>query len=232
MNVGLAEVVGFFIGDGCLSKSPRMNRPSESKTFLLTGSSNRNSEEYFNHLNNILFENFKVKCNLYHRKDNDVFLLRTGNKDIINFFLSLGYSFGPKSRTIFIPQEILKNRLLTISCLRGIFNSDGSIYRRYSKRYSSHPKHYSNLFNIQFKSMSSILINQINNILEEEEIKCNKIIVDKTTNAYVLRITSQKDVLKFLDTVQVNHPYHKEKIKRIQRDLNPRPPGFSNRASF
>lgn len=77
--MALAELVGFFIGDGCLSKSKRKNRTSESKVFLLTGSANRRSEEYFNYLNKILFENFNVKSNIYHRKDNDVFLLRTGN---------------------------------------------------------------------------------------------------------------------------------------------------------
>ncbi len=98
--------------------------------------------------------------------------------------------------------------------------------------YGAHPRHYSNLFNIQFKSMSLILTTQINKILEIENIKCNNIIVDKSTKAYVLRITSQKEVSKFLEIFQINHPYHLEKIKRIQRDLNPRPPGFSNRASF
>ncbi|MBT3866230.1 hypothetical protein HOF78_04000 [Candidatus Woesearchaeota archaeon] len=211
MDEDLAEFVGFFIGDGCLSKS------RSTGVLLLTGAAKRQSEEYFLHLNKILMENFNGCGNVYHRRDSDVFLLRVYNKKILGFFLKLGYSYGPKSNTVFIPEEIIRERRLSTACLRGIFNSDGSIYRRYSKAYGKHKRHYKDYFNVQFKSNSKTLVEQIKSILEREEIFTNKIIVDN--KAFVLRITSQKMVGKFLDTININHPYHIERIKSGPRGI-------------
>ena len=76
------------------------------------------------------------------------------DKNIINFLLELGYSFGPKSKTVFIPDKILQNKNLSVNCLRGIFNSDGFVYGGYSKKCVGHKRFYNNYFNVQYKSKS------------------------------------------------------------------------------
>lgn len=212
LNDDLSEFVGFFIGDGCLSKSG-------GQQIVLTGSAKRQTEEYFVYLNNVLRENFDVEGNIYHRKDNDVFLLRTNNPVLVGFLLNLGFKFGPKSQTVKIPEKIMENTNLSIACLRGIFNSDGSIYRRYGKKYRNHPKHYTDYFNIQFKSMSLELIAQIKNILGSLGLASNRIIRDKSNGASILRITAQRSVNKFLNVVKINHPHHLARIKSGPRGI-------------
>ena len=211
MNEELAEFVGVFIGDGCLSEYARKNRPSNVRVILFTGSWEKDSDYYQRIIKDISYKYFKYGIRIYHRKDDNTVRFFITNKNAISFLIALGYNFGPKSETVFILSVIFNNKNCSLACIRGIFNTDGCIYKRYNKMYRNHKKLYSKYKVVQFKSNSYLLIKQIDLILKRENILVNKIIKDK--KASVLRITSQKDIDKFISIVGMNHNYHINRIK-------------------
>lgn len=211
MNEGLSEFIGAFIGDGCLSSYPIKKGLYKAEVIQFTGGWSKDNLYYRKIIGSIIKKNFKIELRVYHRKDDDTVRAYTYNKKVINFLRSLHFSFGPKANTVVIPTSIVNNKKLSISCVRGIFNTDGCVYRRYSKKYNRHNKVYSYYKIIQFKSNSVLLIEQIKTILNNLKIKTNRIIKDE--KAYVLRVTSQQEVNKFISTIKLNHQYHINRIK-------------------
>src|SRR3989344_7347676 len=213
LNEALAEFVGAFIGVGCMSQFLKKGRTKKSTTLLFTGGWDKDSDYYITIIKPISEKHFQTSVRVYHRlDDNSVRCFVNGSK-VIDFLHSLGYTFGKKSTTVFIPSTIYADTDLSIACLRGIFNMDGSIYQRYSKRYRNHPKHYNHYKVIQFTSNSKQLLLQIKQILEKLSIPSNKIIPDK--DSFNLRITNQQDIELFLTTVKMNHQYHIQRIRNI-----------------
>ncbi len=209
LNEGLSEFVGAFIGDGCMTEYPRKDRPSTYQSIQFTGDWSKDFSYYQKIILSIILQNFNYAGRIYHRKDNTVryFIKR---KEVIRFLLGLGYKFGPKANSVFIPESILNNKSMSLACVRGIFNTDGGFYKRYSRKYKNHKKLYSNYNVAQIKSNSKKLLEQIKYILNRENINSNKIIKDK--NAYVFRITNQNEIKKFVSKVGMNHEYHKRRI--------------------
>lgn len=214
IDLALAEFVGAFIGDGCMSRYFVSQIRKYREEIQFTGAWKKDSEYYKEIISGSIKDNFGAGWRIYHRKDDDTVRFFIYNERVIKFLHDLGYKFGPKAKTIFIPTTILKNRKLSVSCLRGIFNTDGTVYSRYSKRYGNHHRAYLNYKVVQFKSISKRLVKQIKLILDRENIKTNRIIEDNA--AYVLRITSQDEITKFISVVDLNHKYHIQRIKNIE----------------
>ncbi len=218
LNEDLAELVGAFIGDGCLSQYYIKNRKKWQQVILFTGSWRNDSLYYKNVIQPIIEKYFKVKCQFYHRKDDDTVRFRTYDKKIILFLLNLGFNFGPKADNVIIPSIIFNDKKLMRGCVRGVFNTDGTIYQRYSKQYKNHPKYYKDYKVIQFKSKSHKLIKQIRLILSEFDLNPNKIIADGKSNIHaVCRITSQPEVKRFEKEINTTHSYHIERMLNICR---------------
>ena len=180
---------------------------------LITGNWKNDSEYYRSFLHPIIMKNFGYSGRLYHRKDDNTARFWINNKDIIQYFVDNGLPVGPKAATIKIPHKIMINKRLSISCVHGIFNTDGCVYRRYSKQYKNHSKSYTNYAVVEFKVKSKALLIQIKYILESNEIKTNSIIKNKI-DAYVLRITSQQEVSRFMKIIKPRK-YHLERYKSI-----------------
>ena len=106
----------------------------------------------------------------------------------------------------------MKKRTLKLACLRGLFNTDGCIYARYSKRYNRHKKIY-RYGVVQFKFNNNFLISQLYKILKQEKCNPNKIIKDK--NSFICRITDQNQVRKFFLLIKTKHPYHLKRFRKI-----------------
>ena len=110
-----------------------------------------------------------------------------------------------------MPKIILDDNNLSICCVRGIFDTDGSIYNRYSKKYKNHSKKYS-YRNLQFKMVSKNIISQVKYILNNNGIITSNI--RKNKESYVLTIHRQDHIKKFFDLFRPSNPYH------IERYLN------------
>ncbi len=212
MNENIAELYGAMIGDGCLSRYFSNYDKRVKFCTLLTG--HTHDEPYYRKaLQSILKKEFDVVGYIRFKRKDNVTRFETMSKKVFDFFKNFGFPIGLKKRLV-IPDIIIEDDKLSLSCVRGIFDTDGSIYRRYSKNYKRHTKLY-NYQVIQIKLNSKIVIRQIKKILERNNIKTNKIICDK--KSFVLRITNQKEIFKFIDKVKPNNKYH---IERFLNNIN------------
>ena len=219
INENLAELYGAMIGDGCLSKYHCNYDNRERHCFLITG--HTHEEAYYRQiLQPILLKEFGIKGCIRFRKDCKATRFETSSKEIFNYFSELGFPIGVKG-DITIPNIILKNSPLAISCIKGIFDTDGSIYQRYSKQYKNHHRFYKYLV-IQFKMKYSTILEQIQMILHNNSIKTTKI--GATNNAFVLRITDQNSVHKFMTIIIPHNPYHTERYLNGLNTASPQGP--------
>ncbi|MAG91650.1 hypothetical protein CMO83_03165 [Candidatus Woesearchaeota archaeon] len=202
----LAELYGAMLGDGCLSKYFANFDKRYKFCTLITG--HYHDEQYYREiLQPILFKEFGIKGCIRLRKDSKVVRFETTYKKVFDFFVGFGFPIGKKN-VISIPNMIKVNNILSLACIRGIFDTDGSIYKRYSKKYDNHNKLYNHLV-IQFKMNSLQIITAIKDILEKNYIKTTK--MGKAGNAFVLRLTDQESIHKFMKTIRPSNPYHTQR---------------------
>ena len=219
LNENLAEVIGAFIGDGCLSTYREGKR---TRTVVLFTGNWKNDEVYYrNMMMPTIRKEFGGQRKIYHRIDDNCIRYVLCDKRIIDFFLGLRMPVGLKENRIRIPNEILESDTLTKACIRGIFNTDGSVYSRYSKRYKSHSTFYKNYAVLQFKMQSRWVIRCLKRRLESYGIKVNRI--TKVLNCSVIRVTDQSSVHRFVGEIGFTHPYHEDRylsIIGIQKERN------------
>lgn len=212
LNEGLAEVVGAFIGDGCISEYFAHGRGTRT-VVLFTGHWKNDRQYYMDKIAAVITEEFGCLIKLYHRKDDNTIRYVLTSKKVVGFFKELGLPVGEKGNKLGIPGAIMKDDKLVLACVRGIFNTDGSIYRRYSKRYSGHARVYRNYAVIQFKMVNHKVIRRIKCVLEKYCIKVNNI--TKVLNCSVIRITDQTSIKKFISLIGFTHPYHEKRYLDI-----------------
>ena len=198
------------IGDGCLSKYFSKYDKREKHCLLITG--HTHDEPYYRgYIQPIFSREFGIKACIRFKKKDNVTRFETISKRIFDIFKKIGFPVGLKGN-ISIPQIILNDNRLSLACVRGIFDTDGSIYNRYSKKYKGHKRKY-NYKNIEFKMNSQNVIMQIKNTLEGNKIKTSK--VRKNRDSYVLNIHSQDSINLFFELVRPHNPYHKERFLNL-----------------
>lgn len=201
----LAEVYGALLGDGCLSTYKSGGR----RHYVVLFAGHTRDDSYYVGVIRPVFEKiFNFSGYLRYRKDYNSVLLSFHSKKVFDFFRNIGFPVGVKGE-LSIPNKAFLETNLALACIRGIFQTDGSIYNRYSKAYVGHAKHY-NYKNIQFKMNAKNLLQQIKSILERVRIKSGNI--RKDGNSFVLTIHTQSSVKRFYELVKPNHPYYVERF--------------------
>jgi len=212
-----AEVVGALIGDGCLCKFLSKSEGNVWRYVVaFTGPWNQDHEYYETRIRPIIYKNFGITGCIYHRRDNDTVGYFIQSERVVKFFHELGLPLGTKGENLGIPPQILADDKLARACIRGIFNTDGCIYRRYSKQYSNHPKHYKSYAVIQFKMKSRRLVEEIKAVLNKSGIRTTKIGEDK--GCWVCRITTQEHVDSFMKLFGITHPHHVQRYMQIREN--------------
>lgn len=207
-NEELAELYGAMLGDGCLCLWRRKNRPTDAIVMILTGHLH-DYEYYTKIIQPIINKFFSVKGYLRFRNEDNAIELRVVSRSVAFFFEAGGFPIGLKGNKLKMPDEIITDARFRIACLRGIFDTDGSVYSRYSKKYKNHPRHYDYKV-VQIKMNARDLLVQIKEILELSGIRSNRIIRDGL-RAYALRITRQSDIEQFFTIIKPSNKYHVER---------------------
>ena len=190
----LAEVIGVNLGDGCVSRT----RNGTSTAHVVAFTAHPSEYWYYESFVKPTLESFfSVRCHLYLRSDNTT-RLHICSKKMVTFLESLGLPIGKKIDAS-IPELILRQGLV-IPFIRGLYHAEGSIYRRYSKKYNTHAKVYDNLLVIQIRMKLRTLMHQLAEELAKLEIRATRL--TEKDGVYTLRITSQEQITKFLAIIQ------------------------------
>ncbi|TFG11354.1 MAG: hypothetical protein EU535_07330 [Promethearchaeota archaeon] len=139
----LVELIGIILGDGHIT----FNR--KKSEYLCEIAFNSLEMDYVYYVNDLIKYVFDIKPKLEVRKKDNTTLLRIFKKEIIQFLLDLGLKAGNKVRNqVEIPFWIKKRppieknkkkwelfyKYVKSACLRGLLDTDGSIYLSWHKK--------------------------------------------------------------------------------------------------
>lgn len=152
LNEKLAELIGVYLGDGTLTKY-----------FMKISGDCRYDLHYFNYLSGLVFNLFGLKVKISKEKKRNTAYLTIFSKNFCSFFKEkYHFSYGDKIKNKSkIPEVIMKDKKLSIACLRGLVDTDGSVSRR--GRNGSQ-------FCIHFCAYSPELLNQVKLLGKKFEI--------------------------------------------------------------
>ncbi|PCI27727.1 hypothetical protein COB55_05215 [Candidatus Wolfebacteria bacterium] len=189
----LAEFVGVMIGDGGISKfstAITLNRVAD--------------KEYILFVSGLIKKLFGIDPKIYDRKVSLATDIIVHRRDLVDFCMSLGLPIGDKLKQgLDIPKWIQKNKSFSIACIRGLVDTDGSVFHH---KYKVNGKQYC-YTKISFTSCSPPLIQSVQRILVRYGFNARI-----SYNGKEVRLESQKDVVKYRDLIGTSNLKHTRKF--------------------
>lgn len=200
MSKLLAEILGIMLGDGCLYKDSR-NKYQTIVTLHL-------QEEQYAHYVKTIFKKFfeGYSFTIFKKKDH----LRIVNTSVHvgSELIKAGFLSGDKiSNNLTVPSWVFSNKQFQMSLLRGLFDTDGCIYRKYA--------HY---LQIQFKFANKYLITDSRRILINLGFHPTKIQkeVCRGKLAWKFYLSRQNEILLFFEKVLPANTKHLFRFNSFQ----------------
>ena len=188
-----SEILGILFGDGCLSRTER------SVQIAITGNKVDDENYLLGHVRTLFLKVFDLELTSRYRHDENTMDLYRHSKKVASILHSWGMPFGLKKLEDLRP----KLELIPIAFIRGVFDTDGSVYRKYGP-YAQ----------IQFKAVSKSLMSFIREHLVALGFRPTRLRPDETKFRFSL--CRQHEVDTFFRTVSPTNPKHLERLRRIR----------------
>jgi hypothetical protein len=185
----ISELSGIMLGDGGIS----------DYQVIITLNSVDDSE-YVLFVKNLIENLFGITPSLYYRKTASAVHIVVSRKGLVEFLVNTcGLVKGHKIKNqASIPDWIKNSTELEIACIRGLIDTDGSIFNH---RYYSKAKEYS-YKKLSFTSVSKPLLLSAYDILRKMEFNC------RLGSNHDLRIDSVSDMKKYFEVIGSHNPKH------------------------
>ena len=171
----LAEIIGILLGDGHIS---------EGQVWFTLGSK---EQKYTYYIENLFFKVFGYhlkRCRIVKKYTS----LYIGSKALVTSLKKMGLVQHKVKSQVGVPDWILNNKQYYPACLRGIFDTDGSIYKlRHGHQ-------------ISFKNMSLVLLKDIRSMLIKLKFSPSQI------SNFSVYITKRKDLRRFKELIGSGNP--------------------------
>ncbi len=199
----LAELIGIILGDGNIQQ----REVSSTYQLRIVGDSNKDKEYLINYVKPLVDSLFNVDSKIYkHNKFNELFV-NVASKKVVEVLISIGMQPGDKIKNqVTIPNWVYKNKSLLKACIRGLIDTDGSIYEL--------KPHWPGLWQICFTNKNEALLNDFRNGLIKVGINPSRIYRykdgKKTPKIY---ITKKSELSKFYKEIGFSNPKHLNKLQ-------------------
>ncbi len=186
-NEELAEFMGIMLGDGGLTRY--------QVTVTLHAIDDK---EYGVYVKSFMQKLFSATPSLYFRTDSKAFCIVIARKKAVSFLCSQGLLVGNKVKhQIKIPDWILENKKYSLACMRGLMDTDGSMY---THRYTIAGKEYK-YKKLCFSSASAPLRKDVLFIL-------HRFGSTATCSGTNVRIDAVADVVRYMKIIGTHNPKH------------------------
>ncbi len=186
----LAELFGILLGDGCITYN-------QVKITL----HKVDDKEYGQFVEDLILQEFGEKPSRYEREN--IFDYMLSGVNLTAKLEELGLKKGNKiKQKVSIPKWILDKRSFSISCVRGLVDTDGGVYIH---RHIVRNRKYCH-FGLCFTSASRPLLEEVYKILIDNGISA------KIQGEQRIYIYNFKEIIKYFKIVGSNNPKHKEKF--------------------
>lgn len=200
VSESLAEFVGILIGDGYLHSNKK------KYTIGVVGSP-KTDVEYFTRVQNLIQDTFGLTTKIHERER--ALRLVFGSKAIFTFLTNtVGLAHGPKKgEAVTIPKSILLKELTTNAVLRGIFDTDGSIFFSDKKGSPNYPT-------IELTTTSGVLATQIAEILAKKGYRVRPRKHRPGNNLVINRVAlyGKKNMKRWFEEIGFTNPIKQRKL--------------------
>lgn len=185
----LAEFVGIVLGDGGITE--------RQVTITLH---HEDDKEYGDFVQKMIMELFGVQPSIYHSTKYSVNNYVVSRSKLVEFCVQkLGLHIGHKIRQqVDMPEWIKKNKAFQRACVRGLVDTDGSVF---THRYKVGGKQYS-YKKIDYTSLSRPLLKSAYEVLKRNGIHA------RPHRGKSLRIDSIEDMKKYFQIIGTHNPKH------------------------
>lgn len=188
----LAEFVGICLGDGYVSKY--------QTSITLNKTVDKDYTPYILELASSLFKNAKIS--IIHRRNEDALDVRVNSRIVADFLINMGII--PKQKKV--PNWIKSSMEYKKSCIRGLFDTEGSVSK---KIYQSKNKGRRIYYQLNFRNYNKDIMKFVRDTLLEIKLKPTL----NPTN--LLYISNPKDIESFKKQVGFSNPKLLNKIKKM-----------------
>lgn len=203
----LAEFVGVVLGDGNLNYYKKGKKIGVYQ-IKIAGDYIRDKEYHLLYLKRLCEKIFNLKINeITNPKHNERFLV-IYSKQLVEFFISMGIFPGDKIKNqSTIPKWISINRSYLRACLRGLIDTDGSIFRMSNKDF--------NLIRIGFTNHNKKLLEDTRTSFIKLDFHPSKII-----NGRQFYISRQEEIKRYIKEIGFKNPKHYSKLPKFSIALS------------
>jgi len=198
----LAYETGVHIGDG--------NLYSKNRTHKITYSGNLQNEEvfYLDYLKPMVEEIYKIQPKVIKKPNKNAILLVINSKKVADFKIEKLNLPNGKKTDITIPKEIKQDLTLAKECLKGIADTDFSLsFKKNRKGIYNEPR-------IELFSRSTLLVNEIYDILLSLKFTANKENVER--RGFIenrLRLYGKENIKRWMEEIGFLNPYRLLKLE-------------------
>ncbi|KHO45884.1 MAG: hypothetical protein QJ16_C0016G0007 [archaeon GW2011_AR1] len=219
-NEKLAELIGVILGDGNISKYQKGKKTGVYQ-INITGHKDLDEDYHTNYLFKIFQELFGLKPITVLSKNSKGRHLIISSKQLVNFFSKHGLKNGDKIKNqSTFPTWIWKKKNFLKACVRGLIDTDGSIFRMSQRDY--------NLIRINFTNHNLTLLKDTRKAFLNLGFNPSKII-----NNRQFYLSRQDEIRKYLKEIGFSNVRHQERLKSFspifqrsrKRDSGSRNPG-------
>jgi len=191
-----SEILGIMFGDGCLSRTER------SVQIAITGNKFDDETYLLKHVRPLFEGVFGLELTSRYRHGENTMDLYRYSKEVALTLYSWGMPIGLKKLENLTP----KLAVAPSAFIRGVFDTDGSVYRKYGP-YAQ----------VQFKTVSKALMSFVREKLTMLGLHPTRIRPDETKHRFLL--CRQAEVEAFFRLVKPSNPKHIERLKRIRQSI-------------
>lgn len=196
-SANLAEFYGIMLGDG----NSHRTKAYKKGTYMIriVGDSRLDKDYLIDYVKPLIEWLFRLKVSVRYFKNKNAIYLESHSKELITFLEGKGFHPGNKIKNkLRIPYWIEENSKFLALCIRGLFDTDGSVYKITNQ----------NSYQINITNYNLGLLKDVRNGLLSLGIGCSKI--SKGNSLYV---TKKSELRKFLKLIGFNNLRHLNKIK-------------------
>lgn len=208
LSPDLSEEIGIYIGDG----SMWIHKRSRVTEYCYCYSSHTTEDQpYREYVKNLINTLYGIEPG-YIKRDSTCTTLSYFSKQLVMFKIALGLPLGKKNQ-ISLPSWIIQSNALLTACIRGIFDTDGSLtFKMKHKNYHYYPM-------IKLTSLFETLINQLQFHLEKFGIsvwtgcRTSNPHLQRPNDLWEIFISGRKNLMKFETLVGFHNMKHLSKLK-------------------
>lgn len=199
----IAEVIGIILGDGNICRYVKGKKVATYQV-KIAGDINKDREYHINYVKPLLESVFNLSAKEQLVPRHNERFLYLSSKELVEYLSTHGLLPGDKMKNKpTIPQWVMENDECLRACLRGLIDTDGSVYRM-SRRDPF-------LVRVGFTCFNPVLI--ADTVLAFRKLGFK---VSMRKNGKAIYISKKEDVERYMREIGFSNPKHLNRIKQFK----------------